>query len=70
MQSFSQAAPFMEKIPGISQCYLPESGKALFLKQPFSSRLSNWNASQKSSSNQKSINLMKTPLEHKTYYCD
>ena len=68
--SFSQATPFTEKIVGISQCYLPESGYALFFKTPFSSRLSNCYTSRIPSANQKSINLMNTPLEHRAYYCD
>jgi len=69
-QSFSQATPFKEKNAGISQCYLPESGYALFFKPPFSSRLSNCNTSQKPSANEKSVNLMNIPLEQRTYYCD
>ncbi|HAG62377.1 MAG TPA: hypothetical protein DCL40_05680 [Coxiellaceae bacterium] len=69
-QSLSQATSFTEKNVGISQCYLPESGYALFFKPPFASRLSNCNTSQTPTSNQKSINLMSAPLEHRTYYCD
>ena len=69
-QSLSQATPFTEKNVGISQCYLPESGYALFFKQPeLSSTLSACYTSQTPTSNQKSVNLMSAPLEQKTYYC-